>query len=170
MKILIIGTVDADYNDREEVLCERLFYELGQREHDVDVIYLPFKRDMLNAVEQIMAYSLVNSARADALITIGYPACFVSHPGNKKISYLFDCYPEIHEKFGFKLREHRVEERVKIIENITIAEENALVEAKAVFVASEKLQHYVNTRYKINGCLLLADDTNMADRIEEQLV
>jgi hypothetical protein len=52
MKILIIGTIDADFEDREEAFCECLSAELRKKGHETDVCYLPFKRDMINAAEQ----------------------------------------------------------------------------------------------------------------------
>lgn len=166
MKLLIIGTIDADYENREEVLCERILVEMEQGGHDVNLIYLPFKRDMLNAAEQIFAYSLVDTAGADAIITVGYPACFVPHSNERKVSYLFDCYPEIHEKFIFQLREHRVEERQRVIEAITLAERKAFAATKRVFTGSEELYLSMNERYGVVAGFLPSDDVDLSKKIE----
>jgi len=170
VKILIVGTIDAQHDNREEVLCERLQSDLKKRNHEVYLCYLPFKRDLFSAVEQIFAYSLIDTHRSDALITVGYPACFVPHKNDLKVSYLFDCYPQIHEEFTFKLREHKVEERSKIIEAITQAEEKTLKTIKAIFTASTELNDTINKRYGVTGQVLYFDDENISGRIEGALL
>jgi hypothetical protein len=170
MKIFIIGTIDADFEDREEVLCERLLSELRGLGHETDLAYLPFKRDMLNAAEQILAYSLVDTTDAEAVVTAGYPACFISHHNEKKVSYLFDFYPEIHEDFIFRLREHRVEERNKVVEKIVVAEKRALKRTKKVFVNSMQLHKSMNGQYNIETQLLHYDDSDLAETIENMLL
>ena len=169
MKILIICTIDASFADRENVLCGRLSRELEELNYDVDVCYLPFKRDMLNATEQIFAFSLVDTTRADALVTIGYPACFIPHKNEHKVSYLFDCYPEIHSSFIFRLHESKVDERQQIIKKITIAEENAFRNIKHIFVATDKLQSEIYNRYNIATNLLRSEDVNFTERVERAL-
>ena len=169
MKILIIGTIDTAFEDREEAFCEYLSGELKMKGYETDVCYLPFKRDMINAAEQVFAYSLVNTSRADAIVTVGYPACFVPHHNEKKVCYLFDCYPEIHDSFSFKLREHRVEERKKIVEGLALAEIKALSKAR-VFMASEELKCEVNARCKTDGHFILPNDVALADRIAGALL
>ena len=169
MKILIICTIDASFTDREEVLCERLSRELAELKCEVDVCYLPFKRDMLNASEQIFAHSLIDTTRADALITIGYPACFIPHKNEHKISYLFDCYPEIHDDFIFRLHEHKVDNRLKITKKITVSEENTFRNIKHIFVATDKLRNEINGRYNIVSSLLHPEDVNFTERVERAL-
>jgi hypothetical protein len=121
---------------------------------------------MLSAVEQIFAYSLVDTTRAEALITVGYPACFVPHRDEKKIIYLFDCYPEIHCGLGFKLREHRVEERLIIAKKITFAESKVFRNAKKIFAATQELSREVSARYSITADVMLPDDADLAERVE----
>jgi hypothetical protein len=169
MKILITGTIDADFDNREEIFCEQLSTGLIKAGHEVDVCYLPFKRDMLNAAEQIFAYSLVDTMRADALVTVGYPACFVPHRNEKKVSYLFDCYPEIHEDFSFKLREHRVEERIKITEKILIAESRTFKGINKIFAATEELSRNINMRYGVDAEILSLNDKKLVERVESAL-
>ena len=170
MKILIIGTIDADFENREETLCEHLSSEYGNQGYEVDICYLPFKRDMLNAAEQILAYNLVDTAHADALITVGYPACFVPHRNEKKVCYLFDCYPEIHENFSYKLREHRVEERIKIAERITIAERKTFKSIRHIFAATEELSQRLYIHYGITVKFLPLNDVYLVERIERALL
>jgi len=170
LRILIICTIDAKYDNREETLCEHLNEEFMKRGHETDVCYLPFKRDMVSAPEQIYAYSLVNTTHCDALVTIGYPACFVPFNTGKKVCYLFDCYPEIHEDFIFELREFRVDERVKIVEGITRAEGSALGKAAVVFTSSIGLQETLNNRYGIRGQVMATGDMDLPDRIEDALL
>ncbi|MDR0999986.1 MAG: hypothetical protein LBL96_04160 [Clostridiales bacterium] len=164
MKILIIGTIDGNYGNREEPLCEKLRVGLKKLGHETELCFLPFRRDALNAAEQILAYRMVDSSGADALVTVGYPACFI--PSTKKVSYLFDIYPEIHENFSFKLREHRVEERLKMAEKITSAESRVFREANSVFTADDALNSIMRDRYGVRSTVLKPSATDLAKRVE----
>ena len=165
MKILVIGTIDSGYPGREEALCRDLARGLSKRGHEVDVFFLPFKRDTLNAEEQIFAYSLVDTARADALVTVGYPACFVPHRNGNKASYLFDCYPEIRKALSFELRELRSEERQKTAENILSAERGTLAGIKHVFVATHALSREMLERYGVGADVLRPDGERLSERV-----
>jgi hypothetical protein len=151
VKILIIGSVEPYSYGDEEMLCDGLAVSLKDLGHETDVALLPFKRDMLSAAEQIFAYSLVWTDRADALVTVGYPACFVPHKNGHKVSYLFDCYPDIHENMAFKLREHRAEERMKIIERLQYAERKTFHGTRRIFVGSEILRNDLASRYGVSA-------------------
>jgi len=147
MKILIIGTIYADCDDREETLCQHLSSGLKQRGHEIEVCYLPFKRGIDSVTGQIFAYDQVCTNRAEAIITVGYPACFIQHWNEKKVSYIFDIIPEVHSKLCSKIQ-------------------------GAVFLASEGLKHEMSFHGNMTATvtILPPDDIRLTDRIEETLV
>ncbi len=88
MKILIVASIQADCFYEEKYFTPILAEELKKKGHKVDYLFLPYYKDSLALIEQIVAYSSLKIDDSDMLITIGYPACFIPH--NNKFIYLMD--------------------------------------------------------------------------------
>lgn len=98
MKILIVASIQADCFYEEKYFTPILAEELKKKGHEVDYIFLPFYKDSLALIEQIVAYSTLEVDCADMLITVGYPACFIPH--DNKVIYLMDRLPRFFEYYN----------------------------------------------------------------------
>lgn len=148
MNIIIVGSINSFSSYEEEQLVNNMTKELKEMGHVVDNFLLPYKPQALTILDQIFAYNLLDVSAAELLITIGYPACTISHPN--KICYLLEAAPMLHEywdtEYGI-LGNHQYSRILVTLNNI---ENNCLSEAKVVFCDSRVLCEDLNKRCGIN--------------------
>ncbi|ADZ85489.1 hypothetical protein [Cellulosilyticum lentocellum] len=137
MKILIAGSLSNAGGYEEELLVKELEKEYKSMKYDVDSFILPFSRDILSLPEQILAYQLIDTNCCDLLITVGYPACMLSHPN--KVIYLFERVPAFNEYYDSEYGVQASYQYEKIKNTISQIEKKVFLEAKKVFCNSKLL-------------------------------
>lgn len=147
MNIMIIGSVNSFSCYEEEQLVVFLTKELKSMGHMVDNFLLPYKPQGLTVLDQIFAYNLLDVSSAELLITIGYPACTISH--KNKICYLLEASPMFHEYWDTEYGILGNHQYSRILITLNEIEHKRLSEAKAVFCNSIALCEDLNKRCSI---------------------
>jgi hypothetical protein len=168
MRILVAGSIQADNGYEEEQLVKSIVKYLADKNHIVDSFMLPFSRDMLSLPDQIIAYQMFDLSSAELLITVGYPACMLSH--NNKIIYLLETTPMLNEYWNSEygvLENYQYEGIRKTVYSI---EENSFKTATKVFCNSKTLSNDLAERYKIEPMTLYSPNIFKVEEgvIEEQ--
>ncbi len=145
MRILIAGSVNDYSCYEEEQLTASLAAELKNMGHTVDYILLPYKAEALSLPDQILAYRMLDVSTVELLITIGYPACFLSHPN--KISYLLETAPMLHEYWDSEYGILGNYQYSQILIRLNDIEAQSFAQAKKVFCGSRLLAEDLNRRY-----------------------
>jgi len=139
MNVLICGTLDSSAANEELDIVNELAHALTKQGYIVDVFMLPFNPYFKLIPEQIVAMRLFNIHFADILITIGYPALFISHP--RKSSYLFETPPMLHEFQNNNPEFDRVKNAVIEAERRCLHETGTIV-CSSLYLQNELQEHY----------------------------
>lgn len=149
MRILVVGTIQGDNGYEEEFLVRSIEKYLKDNGHIVDSFMLPYARDMLSLPDQIAAYQMFDLSNSDLLITVGYPACMLSH--DNKIIYLMETSPMLNEyvdsEYGIQVNP----QYSKLIEAVKFCEETVFKTAANVFCNSKLLQNDIVKNYAIDA-------------------
>lgn len=149
MKILIAGSINEYSSHEEEAIALLLAAEFKAKGHIVDSFLLPYKPDPLIIPDQLLAISMLDVSAAELLITVGYPACTLTHPN--KIIYLLETAPMLHEYWDSEYGVLGSRQYSDILITLNNIEKRCFTEAKKVFCNSELLSKDLHTRYGINS-------------------
>lgn len=138
MRILIAGSVVANETQEEVKLITELVEELKGQGHTVDSFLLPFTRNYTTINQQLFSYTLFDTSAAELLITMGYPACMLTHPN--KVCYLLERSPQFHEYWNTEYGVLYDPQYERIRETLLHMEKTALAEAKKLYVNSDRLK------------------------------
>lgn len=152
MNILIVGTIQGDNGYEEEMLVKNISDYLQKKGHNVDYFLLPFTRDILALPEQILAYQMIDVSSADMLITVGFPACTITH--NNKIIYILETIPLLHEYWDSEYGIIPNSQYSKIYNAVNELESKIFKEAKKVICGSQILCDDLKNRYSIKSNVL----------------
>lgn len=166
MKILIAASA-AGTASYEEMLAKKMYEYLKARGNTADYFLLPYKNNILNLPEQVLAYRLLDVSSADILITIGYPACFLNHP-NKYI-YLLETAPSIHEYWDSEYGTLGNYQYSQILISINELEAREFANAKKVFCGSKLLCQDLAKRDNIEAELLYIPELFTENQKENKL-
>lgn len=165
MDIYIAATVQADSCYEDKLLFNALVREIKEvaknEGHRVDSFMLPYAYDLISLPEDITAFKLVDTRHCDKLITVGYPACFISH--QNKSCFLFQANPKLNEYFGMDYGIYNNSDYARIKEIVHNAEKG-LKYASKVVTGSMLLANDIQNRLNIStetfyiGDLLTDDD------------
>lgn len=149
MRIIIVGSIQGDGGYEEKEICELLRVQYTKQGHSVEMMFLPYERNILSLPEQLMAYTLMDFSDCDALITVGFPACMLSH--KNKICYLLQTEPTIAEYYSTKYGVLQTGQYNGIKSVFTKSMKQALSEAKKVVAASKLLASDLESDYGIEA-------------------
>lgn len=153
MKILIAASIPGDGGYEEEKLVMLLDREYRAQGHTVDYFFLPYERNMLSLLDQILAYQLFRIENCELLITVGYLAAMLKHPN--KICYLMQTEPMMFEYWDSAYGVIANYQYGMIRNALICVEQDTWREAKKIFCASECLKKDLDERYSANAKTLL---------------
>lgn len=136
MKVLVASTIVPNIRGGGTIIVESLERALREREHDVEVLRLPFHSAEPVMLEQMLALRLHHVADAgDRLICIRTPSYLLQHPA--KVLWFIHHHRQAYDLWGTRYSELRDTPSGRALRDaLRAADEIAFEEARSIFTNS----------------------------------